>query len=104
MTFRIDNEEPATFVQACSCGEYSHGIAVYVDRDDGTVAIYDQYLRPGDALDLRGLWDRIRAAAYVLAGRRHGYACVILHAPALREFARLLSQSADAHDRWRGVP
>lgn len=99
MTFKQE-VQAVDFFKRCSCGG-PHGLALYVDADDGGVDLIDEHYRLWDNLDLRGVWQRIKAAWWSLSGQHHGFASMVLHGDDLREFADRLSEAADKHDQWR---
>lgn len=101
MSFRLD-DAAFTFYRPCSCGG-PHGLAVYVDTNDGMVQFFDSHYRLSDNLDLRGLWQRVKAAWWMLSGQHCGSADMVLTNEDVREFAESMAQAADKHDEWRGA-
>lgn len=101
MSFRLI-DEAEDFMVPCSCGG-PHMLSVYVDKDDGMVTFIDAHYRMYDACDIRGVWQRIKAAWWILSGQHCGYADMVLTNDGVRQFADLMTKAADKHDEWRGV-
>lgn len=101
MSFRLD-DAAFTFYRPCSCGG-PHGLAVCVDKDGAVLTLMDAHYRLSDNLDLRGVWQRVRAAWWMLSGQHCGSSDMVLTNEDVREFAELMVQAADKHDEWRGV-
>jgi len=100
MPFKLDGA-PANWYQPCSCGG-PHGLAIYVDKDDGTLSLMDQgSYRLNDFLDLRGVLARIRTAWWILTGKHCGYADMVLVNDDVRKLAQIFADAADAQDVWR---
>jgi hypothetical protein len=95
------DRDPIDFWRRCSCGG-PHGLAVYLDAEDGMVTFMDEHYRYGDVLDLRAMWQRVKAAWWVLSGQHFSYADMVLANDDVRAFADLMVQAADRHDAWRG--